>query len=464
MPFGLEGQLSDLVRRRDELSYATQQSLQAGQLAGRQNLLPQEQRAIDDVSLLNDKIAEISGEVERAGGDTVRALQARIDSRNQTRTLPGSPMNPIPDHHLTYRKNILPGGPSYIRDLMRTQLGMDDTGESRQRLASHARDVAEDAAFVEFRDLSRVDGNAGYFVPPAWLINQYVALARPGRAFADLCQQQPLPGGTDSVNVPRVLTGTTVGIQTADNTQISETDLTDTFINAPVRTIAGQQGVAIQLIDQSPIDFTEVIFRDLVAAHATQVDIQCLDGTGTSGQVLGVDYTAGIQTINVSALTVQGIYSVIANAVQLIHTHRFLPPEYIVMHPRRWAFLLAQLDTTGRPLFIPNANGPMNVAGLETAVASQQIVGQVQGISVVTDPNVSVTNGPYSPSGNEDVIYVLRSSDIVLYETGVRARVLPETRANNLTILCQLYSYLAFTAARYPASIVAITGLSAPSF
>jgi hypothetical protein len=34
------------------------------------------------------------------------------------------------------------------------------------------------------------------------------------------------------------------------------------------------------------------------------------------------------------AVTVQGIYSAIANAIQLIHTKRFLPPEVIVMHPR----------------------------------------------------------------------------------------------------------------------------------
>jgi hypothetical protein len=33
---------------------------------------------------------------------------------------------------------------------------------------------------------------------------------------------------------------------------------TDTFVNAPVRTIPGQEGLAIQLIDQSPITFDDV--------------------------------------------------------------------------------------------------------------------------------------------------------------------------------------------------------------
>jgi HK97 family phage major capsid protein len=148
-------------------------------------------------------------------------------------------------------------------------------------------------------------------------------------------QTQPLPGGTDSINIPKLLTGTAVGIQTADNTAIADVDLTDTFVTAPVRTIAGQEGISIQLLDQSPIDFSEIVFRDLVAAYATQTDLQVIHGTRANGQVLGVNNTPGISTIAVSAVTVQGTYSAIANAIQTIHSTRLLPPEVIVMHPRR---------------------------------------------------------------------------------------------------------------------------------
>jgi len=52
----------------------------------------------------------------------------------------------------------------------------------------------------------------------------------------------------------------------------------------------------------------------------------------------------------------------------------------------------------------------------------------------------------------------------VLWESGIRARVLPETKAQNLTVLLQLFGYLAFSAARYPQSIVEITGLTAPAW
>jgi HK97 family phage major capsid protein len=363
--------------------------------------------------------------------------------------------------HVNEPELYRPGGPhSFGFDLIRASTpGMDLSGEARSRLQRHAEDMADRS--MEYRDLSRVDGSGGYAVPPAWLMNQYIELARPGRAFANVCQRQPLPGGTDSINIPKILTGTAVGVQTADNQPVTDVDLTDTFINAPVRTISGEQAVAIQLIDQSPIAFDDLVFRDLVAAHAAQTDQQVIGGSGANGEVLGIQQTPGITTIAVTAVDIQHVYGAIANAVQTIHTTRFLPPEVIVMHPRRWGWFLSLLDASDRPLFLGTANAPMNVAGVVTDVASQQIVGSMHGLPVVTDPNIPVTQGT---GNNEDPVFVVRASDLVLWEGGIRARVLPETKATTLTVLLQIYSYLAFTAARYAASVVEITGLTAPTF
>ncbi|HVQ84627.1 MAG TPA: phage major capsid protein [Mycobacterium sp.] len=399
---------------------------------------------------LDERINEIRAEVERSGqiAKNLAGIRKAKDARIQVK------------EQLTYQKGDRRS--SYVTDLVKMTCNLDGDGEARGRLMRHAQDVASDDSFKEYRDISRVDGQGGYAVPPAWLMDQYIELARPGRAFANLVQRQALPGGTDSINIPKLLTGTAVGVQTADNTAIAKVDLTDTFINAPVRTIAGAQGVSIQLIDQSPIAFDDVVFRDLVAAHAASTDTQVLAGSGTGGQVLGVNNTPGILTVAASAVTIQGVYSAIANAIQLVHTQRFLPPEVIVMHPVRWGWFLSLLDNQERPLFLPAANSPMNVGGVLSDVASQQVVGQMHGLPVVTDPNITTTAGG-SP-GNQDLIYVLRASDLVLWESGIRARVLPETLATNLTVLLQIYNYLAFSAGRYPQSVVEITGLTAPTF
>ena len=170
---------------------------------------------------------------------------------------------------------------------------MDYDGTARQRLDRHAVDVA---TMPEYRDLNRTDGTGGYAIPPLWMMEQFLELARPGRVFANLVTSQMLPGGTDSINIPRLLTGTATAVQTADNQPVAEVDLTDAFINAPVRTIAGQQDLAIQLIDQSPIAFDEIVFRDLVADYAAKLNAQCLAGTGAAGQVLGMHGTPNIET------------------------------------------------------------------------------------------------------------------------------------------------------------------------
>jgi hypothetical protein len=128
--------------------------------------------------------------------------------------------------------------------------------------------------------------------------------------------------------------------------------------------------------------------------------------------------------------------------------------------------LLSQLDPSGRPLFLPLAGGnqAFNAQGILTDVAAQGVVGVVQGLPVVVDPNITTTAGTETGGGTEDVIYVARVSDIVLWESGIRARVMPETRADHLVVLLQIYSYLAATAGRYPQSICTITGLTPPTW
>lgn len=351
-------------------------------------------------------------------------------------------------------------GRSYLADLALTQIKGDP--EARARLERHAQEVQTDP---EYRDLNRTDSTGGYFVPPLWLMNDYVALARAGRPTANIINSQPLPPGTDSINVPMISTGTAVAIQTADNAAVQETDLADTTISAGVKTIAGQQDVSIQALEQSPVNFDQIIFADLLADYATKLDVQVLAGSNGSGQVKGLLGATGINAITYtdSTPTVGELYAKIADAVQQIHTGRFMPPTVIVMHPRRWGWFLAALDSSNRPLVVPNAQGPNNAVGTFGGVVSEQVVGSIMGLPVITDPSVPVGLGA---STNEDRIIVMRASDLWLWESSVKTRVLPDVGSGTLTVRLQVYGYLAFTAERYPKSIsvIAGTGLTTPTF
>ncbi|QBP29670.1 major capsid protein [Mycobacterium phage Typha] len=399
---------------------------------------------------LDERIQELAQEIERSGklsegAAAVRKAQQRVESVKEARA---------------YEKG---NGHSYFRDLILSQRNMDGSGEAAERLSRHAKDVSTDS---EYRDMDTVDGNGGYFVPPVWLVSQFIELARSGRAYANLVPSQALPSGTNSINIPKVTAGTAVAFQTADNAAVNEQDADDASIEAKVRTIAGQADVAIQLLDQSPVSFDEVIFRDLIADYGTKVDVATLAGSGTNGQVLGVHNTPNITTIPVSSVDVAGFYSAVADAIQRVHTSRFLPPTHIVMHPRRWAWLTAELGNDGRPLVLPAANAPQNAVATMAGVLSEQVVGSLQGLPVVTDPNIGINYGDDGDGGpnGEDVVYVQRSSDLMLFESGIKTRVLPEVGSGTLTVRLQVYGYMAFTAERYPQSVVEITGLTAPTF
>jgi HK97 family phage major capsid protein len=433
--------ITDLAEEEAREDLSAEEDTEFRQLTAQVKSKDEELRSFDQ------RIQELSEEAEREqqvtdGAIAVRKAQARAVTVSEGRT---------------YEQG---NGRSYLQDLTRVQLNMDGDGGAVERLRRHAHDVETDK---EYRDLNRTDGTGGYFVPPLWLMNQFVELARAGRAYANLCNGQALPPGTDSINIPKVSTGTATAIQTADNAAVQETDLADTSVTAPVRTISGQQDVAIQLLDQSPISFDQVIFRDLTADYATKLDLQVISGSGSSGQVTGVRGTAGITTVTAGTATVTSVYSKIADAVQRVHTLRFMPPTAIVMHPRRWAWFLAASDSSGRPLVVPQAGSPMNAMATLGAVAAEQVVGQMHGLPVITDPSMPTTLGA---STTEDVIHVLRASDLLLFESGIRTRVLPDVGSGNLTVRLQIYGYLAFTAARYPASVVEIggAGLIAPTF
>lgn len=401
---------------------------------------------------LDEMITEQNEELERsgkldAGNAAVRAASGRLESIREP---------------VTYSKESSNANrSSYLQDVCRLGMNMDYTGAARERLMRHAQDVESQPEYREMRDLSRTDGQGGYAVPPLWMMGEYLELARPGRPLANAVTNQPLPPGTDSINIPKLLTGTATGVQTADNTNVVEQDLSDTSVNAPVRTIAGQQDLAVQLLDQSPIQFDTVVFRDLIADYASQVDGQVIAGSGAAGQVLGILTTAGIVTVAAAGVTIANVYSAMADAIQRVHTQRHMPPQLIVMHPRRWGFFQSLLDTTNRPLFLGAGNNPMNAAGIVSAVASEQVVGNMHGLPVITDPNLPITLGAGT---NQDPILILRASDHILWESGIRTRAYPETLAGQLTVRLQVFGYLAFTAARFAASSAQVTGLVAPTF
>jgi len=268
------------------------------------------------------------------------------------------------------------------------------------------------------------------------------------------------------VEISRITTGSAAAEQASQNSAVQETNMDDTLLTVNVDTVAGQQDVSRQALErggQPGFSLENIIFQDLVSAYYTKLDNLMINGSGSSGQPLGISQVSGINstTYTDASPTVAELYPKLADAVQEINSNRFAPATAILMHPRRWGFLTAGVDTTNRPLVLPAGNNPDNAAGIGDAAAYGQVVGSVMGLPVITDANIRTDLGT-----NEDAIYIVKADDMILFEDGLFQLKFEETNAGSLTTKMVVYGYSAFASGRYPAGISAITGtgLIAPTF
>jgi HK97 family phage major capsid protein len=439
--------ISDLVAKRSAERTKLDALLGEARSAEAADLTDEQRSAFDagetEIRALDDRIKELD--------EQVRADDAAADMAKRYAPKVGDGVKSEPE---IYRSGL--NGQSYFRDMWNARQNGDASAMDRLQRNNKGR-------AAEQRALTTVNGAGGEFVPPLWLEKEFVRLARAGRITGNLVPTSALPAGTDSINVPKVSTGTAVAVQATQNTGVQQTDLTTTSISSTVTTIAGGQTVSLQLLEQSPLNVDDVILADLAAAYATQYNTLILSGSGSGGNPTGIFTLSGTNAIATSAATTAGTYAAIANAIQQVHTNRFLPPDTIVMHPRRWAAFLAASDTTGRPLVTPSANAPMNALANQEGVNSQGYVGTIQGLPVYVDALIPTNVGAGT---NQDRIIVARMADLMAWEGNVKAEAFPQTYANQLSVFVRLYNYMSFQPARYPKSISVVDGtaLVTPTF
>lgn len=355
-----------------------------------------------------------------------------------------------------------PEGPSFFRDMRDARLG---NREAADRLGRN-----QEARASENRAISTTAGAGGQFAPPAWLVDEFVALARAGRVTADLCNKQELPQGVSSINLPKVSGGTTVGVQQTQNNQISSTDMQTTSVSSGITTIAGQQIISLQLMAQSGIPFDRVILADLAFDYAEQLDLQVITGTGANGQLRGLENGASVGATTFTTATpkfidgttaANSLYNKLISALNTINVTRYLPATAIVMTPTRWSWILEALDTTTRPLIL-TSGGSFNAPGISSDPVAQGSVGTLLSLPVYTDNNIPSNKGVAT---NQDEIYVLRGPDVFLYESPLQMESFDATYANQASLLVRALAFSAMIPDRYSASVNVIggTGLVAPT-
>lgn len=393
---------------------------------------------VESLRTLNDEYEELCDQAKvYEAGETRRSEAVSAAS-------PALPQVEVKSEPLTYRKG---GEHSYFRDLAKAQHQLGSDAAAGSRLQRHRQEMDVEAR----ANMTRTDGQGGEFVPPLWLIDQYVPLARAGRVGADLTNKFDLPPGTDSINLPTVAGGTAAAEQT-EAVAVQNTAMTTSSVSGAVTTMAGQQIFSMQLLDQSPINFDQVVFQDMLADLAKQIDVYVLNKASIG--ILNVSSISSVAYTDASP-TVPEIYPKLADGIQRVATNRFLPAQAILMHPTRWAWFLAALDSSNRPLVVPNPQGPNNAFAGMNDVRAEGSVGSVLGLPVYADANVPTNLGGGT---NQDPIIIARWDDLFLYEGALRTRVLFETDAATLQVRLQVWEYFAFIGSRYPKSISVVNG------
>lgn len=374
----------------------------------------------------------------------------------------------------TYTAQTARAGTSFFADAYRAEFKHDHN--ARERLQRHGIEVEVEREAMSERAVA-TGGFAGLIVPQ-YLVDQAALVARAGRPVANSVQHLQLPDQGTQFQIPRGTTGAAAAIQATENSNVQSTDEVWANVTVNVATVAGQQDVSRQSLERGTPGIDQLVYMDLAGAYGVAVDAQVLSGTGSSGQVLGILATSGVNQATAfgAAATATTFYSKVAGQVNAVETTRFLAPDVIFMHPRRWNWLLLQVDSQGRPLVVPNPNGnqsfnSMGIAdGSPVDVPSARVAGYFQGLPVVLDASIPTAVG----TGPEDQVIVTRAGDNLLWEDGdgmPRELRFEQTLGNQLTVKLVVYGYIGFTAGRYPTAVGIVggnatvgNGLVAPTF
>lgn len=385
---------------------------------------------------LRDRLSR-AADMERALAEVPRD-SASYGTRARIGTEPSSVYRPDLPH-------------SFFYDL----INRSQSPEAEVRIRRHVTETG-----AEQRAITTGTGGPG-LVPPQYLLDQIALFARAGRTLANLCQGLPLPDSGMTFNIPRVTTGATTAVQASEAAAVNDSSPVTDYLALAVNTVAGKVDMSRQLADRSNPSADTLIAQDLSADYNKQLDTQLI--TQATNGVLNLSGTNAI-TFTTGSPTVNLLYPKVADAIQQVGVNRFAPASAIVMHPRRWAWITAALDTAGRPLVVPEANSAQNAVGVFSRPTAEGAVGTMQGLPVFLDANFPTNLGAGT---NQDPIVVARFDDDLLFESAApTVGIYDGVLSANLQVRLMVWGYFAFTFARYPKSnsIINGTGLTPPAF
>lgn len=328
---------------------------------------------------------------------------------------------------------------SYVKDLIGAVPPAVGSAEGRRRLEG-----------LETRDVSGLTSSTS-FDTPQFLLDLYARVSRPNAPLYSLLSKVALTAPV--VKTPKIETGNTGSVQSAENATITTTDWTDEYITVDPKTYYSASYVSDQALTLSPVALDSLIMADLFAALAVEIENAVL-----------YDAAFGLDTLATSTGTVfatgssdtADVLASFAHALNAIATIRYNTSDVVaITHPSVILHQTSHVDTTGRPIYLGDHS--FNPAGIPGPVSTlgQTVLPAVtiQGVPVYSDANITI-------SGGTAPIYFIKLDDSFVSEYGPSSLVSPHTAALQIAWLLRTHSVLGVTH-RYPEALVKVSGFTA---
>lgn len=311
-----------------------------------------------------------------------------------------------------------------------------------------AHDKADSATLARL-DLQHRSGVLDGLTPSVYLVDEFAELSPGARPLTDLLSR-PAPEEGVSVTVGRATTAASAEAQDGENAAPTQSTITIEAEELPLAVAHGGLYVSNQLLRRAPDGAALVVTREVGGAWAGRCEQLVINGSGENGEPVGLLSTEDIGEVTHTddSATAAGFLDKVAAAAALSATGRGLPPDTLVVHPRRWFYLLgtAGTDTVGRLSSIPRPGAP------------PQAIGQACGLDVIASPGVPTDLGT---GEDEDIAIVLRAADVPVLETPVEVNVRyapNDVKAPELSSWAGVSSLLVVLGWDHPEGIVTIGG------
>lgn len=294
-------------------------------------------------------------------------------------------------------------------------------------IGEYAKGLATgDANAVELFRTYAAATSADTYSLPGWVgfVNNLIDLNRPSW---NVWSKGVLPAAGLTVDYAKVTSnGAVVASQDTENTAIAQGNIVIDNVTANVKTYAGQTVLSRQVVERSSTPYLDTAFQAMAIAYANTTNAAVVSA------IAALDMTGKI--MDADGGTAKSILEGITDGAKYIKVNSGLTPEFLLVDPVAYKYLVSVADTTGRPI-VRLDGGAANGESIGFAAPSQ-LSGSIFGLPIIVDTTLS--------SGTA---FLANSQALKVYESaGAPVRLVDDISGQStLTNSYAVYGYAAIT-------------------